>query len=270
MKKLAGVLAALVIGTAVLSGSSQANETEHVIFLHGWTGNASNWTQAKAAYEAAGFTAHALNLPRAGTQAGDTWVNADYVENYIAQNGLSRVQVDGHSLGGTLVYELIRVRRNPAIVSAVTRDSNIHGPATAGLFCWPGLGVPDQCAGSVRNGILSAPLADVPILNVSVAGAALADVDCNLKRDISHANFPADATVTSWAVTWAQGGNPCNPSTPTATTTSAPAPSATATSAFTSTVSPSPTSTPSPTPTPSPETEPSSACHWLLRLLRAC
>lgn len=239
--------------------------------LPGWGGGGSAFDTAKAQYEAAGFTVHAFDL-NDGKHSGDTWERADVVEAYIAANGLTSVQIDGHSLGGTLVYELIRVRRNPAIVSAVTRDSNIHGPATNGAYCWEGVGVPDQCFFDpfgnplpVRASVLAAPLADVPVLNVSALGTALPDVDCNKVRNISHNAFLTDTQTTAWAIAWAQGRNPCSPtpSTPTATSTLAPSSTPTATPAFTSTVSPSPTSTPLPTSTPS-------SCLWWQRLFGWC
>lgn len=232
MKKfLVGVFAIAVLGMATHTPQDTKAAGRDVILLHGWTRNASDWNTAKTQYEAAGFRVHALNLPANGQRSGDVDINANYVEEYISDNHLTNVQVDGHSLGGYLVYELIRVRKNPAITSAVTRDSAVHGPAMTGIYCIEGLGVPDQCNGAERQQILSAPLATVPILNLGSAqytSTSLPDVDCTKTYNLDHLAFSSNSQVTAAAIQWAKGENPCA-SVATPTRTATPAPTATPT-----------------------------------------
>lgn len=254
MKYITLIMLAALIGVVLVfsfeSGRSKAASTE-VLLLHGWNGNASSWTQAKADYEAAGFTVHALTL-NSGWWAGDTVANANTVEAYIAQHGLTNVQCDGHSLGGWLCLELDLVRQNPAITSTVIRDTG-----QGCIFGIPG----DQCPGSALIQSVTANAGNpANILRVAHNTESLPGVDCNKVRNISHNAFLSDAQTTAWAIAWAQGGNPCSstPSTPTATSTLAPSSTPTA-------VAPSPTSTVSPSPTSTP-----SSCSWWQRLFGLC
>lgn len=168
-----------------------------VLLLFGLNGSVSSWNTAKAAYEAQGYQVHALQLPRAGWSAGDTKVNADYVEGFIAQNGLTNVKVDGHSLGGWLALELIEVRKNPAITKGVLRDT--------GYGCF--FGIPgDQCSGSaLLTGIAAAVKATpptVPVLNLNHLSTALPGVTKLTVYNISHAAFLTDSRVNAAAVAW--------------------------------------------------------------------
>lgn len=199
---------ALLFGAGGAPEPSQAAPAKAVILLHGWNRSSSDWNTAKAQYQAAGIAVYALQLPKSGWSAGDTRKNADAVQAFITANKLTDVMVDGHSLGGTLVYELIRVRRDARITAAVTRDSRIQArTGDTGLNCWA---VPDQCdGGSQRKAILAAPLATVPILNISAATPGQADVDCNRTKSLSHLAFLSDAQVTGWAIQWAKGNYAC-------------------------------------------------------------
>lgn len=172
-----------------------------IILLHGWMGNAAQWDTAKAQYEAAGHTVHALNLPRNGATAGDTRINADYVESYIAANGLTNVQLDGHSLGGILAEYIAKVRANPAVTSVVARDSV---PTTNWLYC---LFAPDTCWFSavvteIRNAARQARWLDMN----SLGQKWHADIDCMQKFTLAHNDFLTNTTVTAKAILWAQGG----------------------------------------------------------------
>lgn len=221
MRVCAALMLAVVLFVPVRGDSTAttaAPEVEHVILLHGWNSSPVWWVVAELQYRNAGFTVHNLALPRNGMQPFDTLINAAFVEGYIDLLDLTNVQVDGHSMGGTLVYELIRVRRHPAIVSAVTRDSNIqHREGNTGLICSPWLPlligttlVPDQCEDSFVRWLISrsAP-AEIPVLNISSVAESQPDVDCQRTYDIWHNNFMINVNVTADAVAWARGENPC-------------------------------------------------------------
>lgn len=236
---LAAVVFACVASAPRSSAAVPSTAGRHVILLHGWNGSASLWDTAKAAYEAQGYTVHALSLPRSGGSAGDTVVNADYVQAYIAGHGLTDVDLDSHSLGGMLALYLTLVRREPAVDAVVLRDSGYGG-----IGCWV---VPDLCSNSqVVTAVRNAPASAVPILNLNSSTAALPQVDCLRTYSLGHNEFLTNAAVNAVAVAWPEV-NPCAPSgTPTSTPTNAP----------------TATSTPSATPRPS--------CTWWEQLWGRC
>lgn len=237
---VAGALALAVMAAALAVPDSQqkilAADNPQVILLHGWNGSVSNWSTAKAQYESQGYTVHSLTLPRSGSSAGDTVVNADYVQGYIASNNLTDVKLDGHSLGGWLALYLTLVRGED-VSSVVLRDT--------GTGCW--FGIPgDQCSGSTLLAqVNGAAPSSVPILNLSSKTTALPQVDClKVYSGLAHNDFLSNSAVTAAAIGWPTV-SPCAASTPTST----PSPT------------PTPTATPTPTPTP---------CSWWDRLWGRC
>ena len=234
MRRACVLVLVLTFATAFgLLRSSEAASGD-VICLHGWNDSASDCGRMMTAYESAGYTFHALSLPRSGSAPGDTAINADYVQAYIDANGLTDVKLDGHSLGGWLALYLTLVRGEDES-SVVLRDT--------GDGCF--LGFPgDQCSSSFLAQISSAPASSVPILNLNHSTDALSQVDCLKIYNLDHYAFLTNAAVTAAAVGW-PAVNPCG-ATPTAT------PIATTT----------PTATPTPTPTPT--------CSWWSRLWGRC
>lgn len=242
-----GALLLAVVFACVASTPRSSAAGRHVVLLHGWNGSASQWNTAKAAYEAQGYTVHALPLPRSGGSAGDTLVNADYVQAYLRDRGLTDVKLDAHSLGGMLALTVALVRRDPAVTSVVLRDSGIGG-----IGCWV---VPDLCSTSaVVNAVKAAPASTVPVLNLNSSTAAMPQVDCLRVYDLGHNDFLSNTAVTAAAIGWPEA-NPCAPAgTPTAPATPTSAPTRTATA--------SPTATPTSTPAP--------VCTWWERLWGRC
>ena len=237
MVKLAAVLTAALCALVLLvSGSSAASGD--VILLHGWNGTAADWANAKSAYEAQGYTVHALQLPRDGSRLGDTAINADYVQQYMTTKGITSVRLDSHSLGGWLALTIAFSRDDPRVSSVVLRDSG-YG---SGLGCWL---VPDLCSGSaivtaVEN---TATAADpIPVLHLSSESTVLPGVDCTKKiSGYNHAQYQTSSVISATAAQW-PGVSPCAAATPTPT--------------------PTPTASATPTPTPS--------CSWLQRLWGLC
>ncbi|MGE0227802.1 MAG: esterase/lipase family protein [Dehalococcoidia bacterium] len=249
------LLIGLVLAAATAPRSSAAVPSaapsvagRDVLLLFGWNGNTGNWNTAKAQYEASGATVHVLSLPRGGSSAGDTAVNATAVQDYIAAHGLTDVQLDGHSLGGWLALYVVLVRRDPAVTSVVLRDTG-YGCTRILWQSIPG----DQCAGSdMLAAIEAAAPSAVPILNLSSKTAALPQVDCLRTYNLGHNDFLTNAAVTSAAIGW-PAVSPCGPApSPTSTAT----PTATATSTL--------TATPTATATPGP------VCTWWDRLWGRC
>lgn len=237
LKLLLGTVLACALALFGLWYSQPASSAGgDVILLYGWHGTTSNWDTAKAAYQAQGYTVHVLQLPRNWDNAGDTAVNADFVQQYMTDHGLTSAKIDGHSMGGWLVLYLIRVRQDSRITSAVMRDTGL----TSGFTCYF---VPDDCAGSaVQNAIASAPADSLPVFLFKNPNTVGADgyVDCVRTANLDHNSFLTDANVNAAAIAWPDT-NPCI-STPTPTAT--PTPVATA------------------TPTATPKPRPCSWCWW--------
>jgi len=218
-------VAILVMVTALAvsapSNASPPPPPQHVVFVHGWRGTAASWDTAAAAYVATvnGVTTHQLSLPRDGSQAGDTAINAAYIESYIAANGLTGVQLDGHSLGAWAALYVARVGDgNAAVQSIVLRD-----PAeTGGLGCFV---VPDACSGSAMiTAVTNAkPALTPPVLNLTSHTTVLPGETCHrIYTGISHPDFQTNAAVNAAATAWPVT-SPCG-STPTATPTPKPTP----------------------------------------------
>lgn len=211
---------AIIVFMAMIYSRSEA-ETGDVILLHGWNGKASDWANAKAAYEAEGYTVHALQLPRDGSKIGDTAVNADYVQAYMAANGITSARLDSHSLGGWLALTIAFSRDDPRVQSVVMRDTG-YGD---GFGCWL---VPDLCDGSAITTAVenTATVSDpIPVLHLSSETAVLPGVDCTKRLSgYNHAQYQTSATISAIAAQW-PGVSPCAPApTPTATPTPTPAP----------------------------------------------
>lgn len=221
------VIVFTMLSAALLRSSEAASKD--VIFLHGWNGSAASWNTARAQYEAAGYTVHVLSLPRVGSSAGDTAVNADYVQGYIDSHDLEGVKLDGHSLGGWLALYLAfgchpAVSGTPAYCDGQSSVSSVVLRDT-GYGCF--FGIPgDQCSGSTMlTQINGAPPSGVPILNLSSKTAALPQVDClKVYGGLSHNDFLSNSAVTAMAIGWPVT-NPCaGTPTPTATPTPTPPP----------------------------------------------
>lgn len=218
--------------------------TQDVILLYGWNGSTANWSTAAPLYAAQGYRVHALALPRAGWNAGDTAANAQAVAAYIAAQGLTDVKLDGHSLGGWLALYVTLVDRNPAVTSVVMRDT--------GTGCY--FGIPgDQCPGATMlTRIRSAAPSSVPVLLLKNTQSTGADAyaDCVRTAGLDHNAFLTDAAINAAAIAWGPAATCGSTSPPTATASATPSvtPSPTVTATATRTATPVPTATSTPRP----------------------
>ena len=89
-------------------------EMPAVLFLHGIGGAGRVWASQIASFRAAGFTAVAIDLPGYGARSPVTSVTFDElaadVERSIAERGLSRPVLVGHSMGGMVAQTALRRR----------------------------------------------------------------------------------------------------------------------------------------------------------------
>lgn len=108
MRRVIGVLVtASVIATAALaigqSGVAQATARTPVVFVHGFTGNASSWDTVVTAFTTAGYSSDELFAYEYDSY-GDNIENAKglaiFVKKVRSQTGSSTVDIVNHSMGG--------------------------------------------------------------------------------------------------------------------------------------------------------------------------
>jgi triacylglycerol lipase len=130
---IVGVLAMVALlglgsaGTAAADPVRVAARTP-VVFVHGYTGSASNWTTAMSLFRAGGYSSNELFAYEYNSY-GDNVTNArglaTFVDRVRSQTGASQVDIVNHSMGGMVslwyVKELgghTKVRRLASIAGA--------------------------------------------------------------------------------------------------------------------------------------------------------
>ena len=97
---LTAVVAALV---TVPAAPAAAAARTPVVFVHGYTGSASNWTTAQSLFRAAGYSSSELYAYEYNSY-GDNVANARGLATFVSQvrsrTGAARVDIVNHSMGG--------------------------------------------------------------------------------------------------------------------------------------------------------------------------
>ena len=102
-----------------------------VIFLHGIGGGARSFAPQIASFASAGYQPVALDLPGYGTREPvDTMsfetIAAD-VESTLAQSGLDKPVLVGHSMGGMVVQTMLRRKPNDYVAAVLSCTSPAFG-----------------------------------------------------------------------------------------------------------------------------------------------
>ena len=117
MRKLvrAAVVAALLLGTAAcqtVRPTGAPSSHDPVIFVHGWSANASMWDTAVASFESAGYTTGDITVlsydsSQSAQQAAATLAaEIDHLRSYT---GKSKVDIVSHSLGSMVTRYCIEL-----------------------------------------------------------------------------------------------------------------------------------------------------------------
>lgn len=108
MRRAAAVLIALLtalgLATVVQPGPASAATTHTpVVFVHGFSGDASNWTTAEAVFQARGYSSSEL-FPYDYNWTASNKTSAaglsTFVKQVLARTGASQVDIVNHSMGG--------------------------------------------------------------------------------------------------------------------------------------------------------------------------
>ena len=204
---LTAVVAALV---AVPATPAAAAARTPVVFVHGYTGSASNWTTAQSLFRAAGYSSSELYAYEYNSY-GDNVANARVLESFVSQvrsrTGPARVDIVNHSMGGLVSLWYVKQLGGAQYVSHLASLAGAnHGTTSAGaclIFTtcqqmYPGssfidtLSAGDETPGSTRYGTWYSPCDGVilPYTSTVLSGAANNYVACE-----THLGFLSDTSV---------------------------------------------------------------------------
>ncbi|MEU3660277.1 alpha/beta fold hydrolase [Streptomyces sp. NPDC032940] len=230
-RRLLGVLAAATVAFGLFSSAPAAGAADSasasavsapqtaaqplstgtpVVFVHGYTGSASNWVTAMSVFRLNGWDSSDLFAYEYDSY-GDNVTNArglaSFVENVKARTGASKVAVVNHSMGGLVSQYYLKVLGGDASVSHLASIAGAnHGTTYAGACLiyttcqqmYPGssfisqITAGDETPGSTRyatwysacDGII------IPYTSTRLSGAMNNNVACQ-----THIGYLADTVV---------------------------------------------------------------------------
>jgi triacylglycerol lipase len=212
MRRILGAVLAFVVAFSVFSPTPTASAatTTPVVFVHGYTGSASNWTTAMAVFRAQGWSSG--NLFAYGYNSyGDNVTNArglaTFVNGVKSRTGASKVAIVNHSMGGLVSQYYLKVLGGNANVSHLASIAGAnHGTTSAGaclvfITCqqmYPGsafiaqISSGDETPGTTRYATWYSPCDGVilPYTSTRLDGATNNLVACQ-----THIGFLTDTSV---------------------------------------------------------------------------
>jgi triacylglycerol lipase len=205
---LGAALAAAATVALVPATAAHAATSTPVIFVHGYTGNASNWTTALSVFRAGGFTRlYTYDYNWAGSNTISAAGLRDRVNQVKAQTGASKVAIVNHSMGGLVTRYYLEELGGSANVSHVASIAGAnHGTTFAGaclinISCvemYPGslfiLGLADgdetPGAGRYRTWYSACDGIIIPYTSTRLDGATNTNVACE-----THIGFLTNTSV---------------------------------------------------------------------------
>ncbi|EFC84707.1 triacylglycerol lipase [Parafrankia sp. EUN1f] len=214
MFRAARILGALAVAfTALLGTSTSASAATHdpVIFVYGFNGSTSTWTDMVADFQAHGYSVSELTIfTYTSTQSNVTTANqlASKVAAVRSATGAAKVDLVTHSMGAlSSRYFLKNLGGTSVVDDWVSLGGPNHGTTTASLCSWlftacsdmvPGssflnaLNATDETPGSVNYGTWWSSCDDTinPDSSVALNGATNTAAGC-----LGHSELHDDDTV---------------------------------------------------------------------------
>ncbi|MFE9851819.1 esterase/lipase family protein [Streptomyces sp. NPDC005576] len=160
-RRLLGVLAAAAAAFTLFSSASTAGAADSasapaasvarpttavqtlststpVVFVHGYTGNASNWVTAKSVFQLNGWSSSRLfayEYNSYGSNITNAQGLATYVDNVKAQTGASTVAIVNHSMGGLVSQYYLKVLGGNTSVSHLASIAGANHGTTFASAC---------------------------------------------------------------------------------------------------------------------------------------
>ncbi|MGC9665925.1 esterase/lipase family protein [Planosporangium sp. 12N6] len=211
VRRILGLMvAALVLAGITPAGVAHAAARTPVVFVHGFTGSASNWTTAMSVFRAAGYSSSELFAYEYNSY-GDNVANARGLATFVNQvrsrTGASKVDIVNHSMGGLVSLWYVKQLGGTAYVNHLASLAGAnHGTTSAGaclafVTCqqmYPGspfintLSAGDETPGSVTYATWYSPCDGViiPYTSTMLSGATNNYVVCE-----NHLTYLTDTTI---------------------------------------------------------------------------
>ncbi|WP_021591452.1 esterase/lipase family protein [Actinomadura welshii] len=213
MRRLLGSLIALCAALAAFgSGLAPAHAAgpRPVVFVHGYTGSASNWVTAMSVFRSAGYSGDQLFAYEYNSY-GDNTQNAAGLASYVNQvksrTGASQVDIVNHSMGGLVSQYYLKVLNGTSNVAHLASIAGANHGTTFAAACTiyatcrqmlPGssfiqqITAGDETPGSTRYATWYSPCDGIiiPYTSTRLDGANNHYVACQ-----THIGFLADSLV---------------------------------------------------------------------------
>ena len=212
MRRMFGILTALIaaLATFAITPAAQAAPTRPVIFVHGYTGSASNWVTAMSVFRLHGYRSDQLFAYEYNSY-GDNVQNArglaSYVEQVKARTGASQVDIVNHSMGGLVSLYYLKVLNGHPNVGRLASIAGANHGTTYAAAClifttcqqmYPGssfiaqITSGDETPGDTRYATWYSPCDGIiiPYTSTRLDGATNNLVACQ-----THLGFLADTSV---------------------------------------------------------------------------
>ncbi|UQU67992.1 alpha/beta fold hydrolase [Couchioplanes caeruleus] len=204
------VIAVVAALAAVPAAPAAAAARTPVVFVHGYTGNASNWTTAESLFRAAGYSSSELYAYEYNSY-GDNVTNARGLATFVSQvrsrTGAAKVDIVNHSMGGLVSLWYVKQLGGAQYVSHLASLAGAnHGTTSAGaclvfVTCqqmYPGssfiatLSAGDETPGSTRYATWYSPCDGViiPYTSTVLSGATNNYVLCE-----NHLTYLTDTSI---------------------------------------------------------------------------
>ncbi|MEU9362910.1 alpha/beta fold hydrolase [Streptomyces sp. NPDC048301] len=124
--------------TAAAAPASTLSTSTPVVFVHGYTGNASNWVTAKSVFQLNGWSSSKLftyDYNSYGNNINNAQGLATFVNNVKSQTGASKVAIVNHSMGGLVSQYYLKVLGGSSSVSHLASIAGANHGTTYASAC---------------------------------------------------------------------------------------------------------------------------------------